>query len=230
MDDKKYIKLKARLDSVRETILKDSCVRKEIGDEYNLIVRQIEKILSDDLTEFLLPDNFWYLSYLKEKYVHSEIISNKLSPLILYLEDYDYKDEKESEINIIFHSIKDSELKSRCSDILNAQSHFDRVINQSTLVLEDRIRKKAKAERNLVGVGLINKVLTTDISVSTLKLSDNPDEHEGIVHICRGIMIGFRNPTHHHLTEKFTKTEALNFCAFIDNILQIINEADLYSK
>ena len=43
-------------------------------------------------------------------------------------------------------------------------------------------------------------------------------------------MIGFRNPTHHHLTEKFTQTEAIKFCAFIDNILQIVDKAEVNIK
>ena len=220
-------KLQARLNGIRETVVRDSYVRKEVGDDYNLTVKQIEKIINEDLTEFSLAENFWHYNTHQEKWCHSEKIINKLFQLIPYLEEEISEVNDSSEIDILFNSIIDKELKSRCSDILVADSHYDRVINQSTQVLEDRIRKKANAERSLIGTQLVNKVLHTDISRSILKLSDYPDEHEGICHICRGIMLAFRNPTHHHLTDKYTQTEALKFCSFVDNILQIINNAEL---
>ncbi len=45
-----------------------------------------------------------------------------------------------------FDSLADTELKQRCSDILKAPAHFDRVVNQATLVLEDRIRKRGSEQ------------------------------------------------------------------------------------
>ena len=38
--------------------------------------------------------------------------------------------------------IHDKELRDRCLDLLEAKGKYDRVINQATLVLEDRIRTK----------------------------------------------------------------------------------------
>lgn len=224
-DKSKVKKLLAKLNGIRETVVKDQYVRKEVGDDYNLTVKQIEKVINEDLTEFLLGENFWHYSTNNEKWGHSAKIANKLFQIIPYLEEEIHEDKESSEITILFNSIIDKELKSRCSDILIAHSHYDRVINQSTQVLEDRIRRKANAERNLIGTQLVNKVLHTDISRSLLKLSNNPDEHEGICHICRGIMLGFRNPSHHHLSEKYTQIEALKFCLFIDSILQIIDNS-----
>lgn len=223
----KLKKLIARLYGIREVVLKDPYVRKELGDDFNKAVKQLSEALDEDLSDFFLEDNFWHLNPFNEKYCNSDKIINKLSQAISYLENELNSNQNKDEISILFNSIIDKELRSRCADILVAQSHYDRVINQSTLVLEDRIRKKANAERNLVGVQLVNKVLNTVISKSVLKLSSNPEEHEGISQICRGIMIGFRNPTHHHLTEKYIQTEALKFCCFIDNILQIIDNAEI---
>jgi len=227
LEKAKLKKLIARLSGIREVVSKDPYVRKEVGDDFNKTIKQISKVLEEDLTEFFLEDNFWHLNPYKEKYCSSDIIINKLLQAISYLENELNSNQNSDEINILFNSINDEELRSRCADILVAQSHYDRVINQSTLVLENRIRKKADAERNLVGVQLVNKVLNTVISKSVLKLSSNPEEQEGISQICRGIMIGFRNPTHHHLTEKYTQTEALKFCCFVDNILQIIDKAEI---
>jgi hypothetical protein len=44
----------------------------------------------------------------------------------------------------IEYVIQDPDLLSRCGDLLIASYNFDGAINQATLVLEDRIRKKAQ--------------------------------------------------------------------------------------
>jgi hypothetical protein len=35
----------------------------------------------------------------------------------------------------------------------------------------------------------------------------------------------FRNPTHHHILDKYTREDALKLCAFIDNILLLVDKA-----
>src|SRR5208283_6209604 len=56
----------------------------------------------------------------------------------------------------IDYLIQDDELRDRCGDILLASSKFDRPINQATLVIENRIRRKAQPSRRLVGEDLVN--------------------------------------------------------------------------
>jgi len=41
----------------------------------------------------------------------------------------------------------------------------------------------------------------------------------------RGIVLSFRNPTHHFITDKFSREDALKLVAFIDNLLQIIDSS-----
>jgi hypothetical protein len=40
-------------------------------------------------------------------------------------------------------------------------------------------------------------------------------------------MGAFRNPTHHRLVENMTREEALKVCAFIDNLLRVIDQAEV---
>lgn len=124
----------------------------------------------------------------------------------------------------LYAAIQDQVLKERCLDILSAKNHFDRVVNQATLVLEDRIRERSRVE-GLEGVNLVNKALNSKLEKSILKVSDDPSIHEGICHICRGIMLAFRNPTHHKIIEGYTRADALKVCAFIDNLLCLIENA-----
>ena len=215
-----------RLKGIKELLSVQDSTSKDVGDDYNRIVDQIAEILKEDLSTYKLKGQFFVNTDVRD-FCHSSAIRDKLYQFISFLE-YGYNlTEQVIEIGSIYNSILDEELKARCSDILSAPGNFDRVINQSTQVLEDRIRSKAKAERSLVGVNLVNKVLHSDLSKTIIVTADNQEEHEGICHICRGLMVGFRNPTHHHLSDNFTREEALKFCAFIDNILQIIDKAKI---
>ena len=128
-------------------------------------------------------------------------------------------------LTTVFDSLMDGELKERCSDILTAPGKFDRVVNQATLVLEDRIRKCSGLSKSWTGVGLVNKALNADLAKTILLTSADKDEHEGICHICRGIMQAFRNPTHHYITDKYTREDAIKLCAFVDNLLRAIDDA-----
>lgn len=110
---------------------------------------------------------------------------------------------------------------------MSSPGNFDRVINQATLVMEDRIRKKSKLEKNDIGVALVNKALNSDSTKSKLIISDNADYRRGICDICRGIMAAYRNDTHHYLSSSYTREDALIVCSFINGLLKMINAAKL---
>jgi len=229
VDTLKLKKLYGRLKGIKAVVNSHSSppfLPHEIMEDFNLIVMDISKIIGEDLESFLLKN----VRMAAGKSVSSLDVSIKLLQILSYLEYGFNLSESIIEIGSIYKSIADEELKSRCSDILTAPGNFDRVINQATLVLEDRIRTKSQSDRTLVGVGLINKVLNSDLSNTILKVSDSADEHEGIGHICRGIIMSFRNPTHHYISDKFSREDALKFVAFVDNLLQIINNSVLASS
>ena len=215
--------LYGRLIGIRELVNSHATVKVFVLEDYNKVVHDISKILAEDLSSFCAKQSC-YVGL--PSLAPSSDIRDKLVQLLPYLE-YGYSlNEGIVKIGSIYNSIADNELRERCSDILSSSSNFDRVINQATLVLENRIRKKSK-QKGLVGVSLVNKVINADLSKTILKISDNKEEHEGISHICRGIMLAFRNPTHHYLIDHYSREDALKFCAFIDNILQSIDKAEI---
>ena len=126
--------------------------------------------------------------------------------------------------------IHDKELRDRCLDLLKLESKFDRAINQATQVFEDRVRIKAKITERIQGVNLVNRALSADLTKTILKISDNPEEHEGFCHIARGMMLAFRNPTHHYLTDEVTREQALKLCGFVDVLLSILEKAEKVSQ
>jgi len=126
----------------------------------------------------------------------------------------------------IEYLIHDEELLGRCRDILLAKSNFDRPINQATLVLEDRIRKKSKPGKRLVGENLIGYAFNADLDKTVLKISNISAEQGGFTFILKGIVPTFRNPTHHHVTNEFSQEDALRICSFIDVLLRLVDKSE----
>lgn len=126
----------------------------------------------------------------------------------------------------IEYLIQDQELRSRCQDILLAAANFDRPINQATLVLEDRIRKKSQPTQKLVGENLVSYAFNEDLSKTRLRLASNDsDDQRGFTQILRGIVPAFRNKTHHQLINSFSREDAMRVCGFIDVLLRIVDNS-----
>lgn len=126
----------------------------------------------------------------------------------------------------IEYLIEDQELLSRCGDILLASSKFDRPIREATVVLEERIRNKAKPTKKLVGESLVNFAFKEDLSTTVLQVASNdPDDQRGFTQILRGLVPAFRNKTHHHIIESISREEALRVCGFIDVLLRVVDNS-----
>lgn len=230
MDRVELEKWYGALKGMREFSVNNKSVPVSMIGHYNEVVEKISEIVGEKLDNFKITNYYTY--YAGGKKTYAETLQSKLLPFLSFLE-HGYKlSEKVIEIGSVYNSIEDTELKERCSDILSAPSDFDRVINQATQVLENRIRTKSGVGINLSAVALVNKVLNTNPERTILLISDDPGVHEGICHICRGIMMSFRNPTHHTLSKskQITREDALKFTAFIDYILKILDESEIIEE
>ena len=228
MDRVKLQKCYGRLKGLKEIVSTRGYILTDLINDYNLVVDEIQNNIEEDLDSYKAKKYRKLGNDVDETF--SYYLKDKLFQLISFLE-YGYKlSEEIIQIGSIYNSIKDEELKSRCSDILTASSNFDRVINQASQVLEDRIRTKSNLGRSFTGIKLINTALNSDSTKSVLIVSENNEEHEGFCHICRGIMLAFRNPTHHYLSDSFKREDALKFTAFIDNLLQIVDKCKIISS
>lgn len=124
----------------------------------------------------------------------------------------------------IEYLIEDEELYSRCRGLIKASKHFDRALREATTVLEDRIKNLSGLE-GMKPVNLVGKALNPNPPGAVLKISSKKSEQEGFFNICKGLMLSFRNPTHHKLSDEFTRQDALKFCGFIDSLLRILGQA-----
>ncbi len=124
----------------------------------------------------------------------------------------------------IEYLIQDDELRERCADLLLAGSKFDRAINQATLVLEERIRTKAIPTTALVGENLVNFAFKDDLTKTILEVPGGAaDDQRGFVQILRGLVPTFRNKTHHHVIDTFSREDAMRVCGFIDVLLRVVD-------
>jgi uncharacterized protein (TIGR02391 family) len=126
----------------------------------------------------------------------------------------------------IEYLVQDQELRSRCQDILLAARNFDRPVNQATLVLEDRIRKKAQPAQKLVGESLVGYAFNENLSKTVLRVAScDSDDQRGFTQMLRGVVPAFRNKTHHHIINTFSREEAMRVCGFIDVLLRVVDSS-----
>lgn len=140
----------------------------------------------------------------------------------------DTKEEIIQKVGALYNSIEDTQLQKRCGDILlEASGAFDRVINQATQVLEDRIKKKAGLEETpLIGLPLVSKAVHSKLEHTILKFNDNPDIQEHYASLFKGIIGVYRNPTHHGLDFECSREDALKFCSYIDLLLKEVENSE----
>ena len=226
----------ARLCGLRDTI-NNTCstghrlINVDFSNDYDNIIIRLRKNIDDKFLNFDLGECiFHYYNSAGSRYkkeVQSAPLLSKINQLIQYLEMVHRASNRIVEIGSVYNLIKDPELKSRCSDLLSAPDHFDRVINQATQVLEERIRQKVPEFVKDAGKTLVNKAMNADTSISKIKFSDDNSEQEGFVNLFRGMIGAFRNPSHHRFSENVSREQALQICAFIDNMLALLETAEI---
>lgn len=137
---------------------------------------------------------------------------------------------EKSELSILISAlIQDPILKKRCADLLRARASYDRVFREATTILEDRI-KRISGIKSMKPAALVSRALNPNPQKAVIVVSDESFEQEGFHGICKGIVLTFRDTTHHELTDKFSREDALKFCGFIDSLLGIIGRAEIHRE
>jgi hypothetical protein len=121
--------------------------------------------------------------------------------------------------------LTDTELRSRCIDLLRSKRHQDRVFREATVVLENRIRLLGGVTERLRPAPLVSRVLNPDPLKAILVVSSESSEQQGFHNICHGVILSFRNKAHHAIDDKIGREDALKFCGFVDVILGMLSTA-----
>jgi Protein of unknown function (Hypoth_ymh) len=219
----------ARLKGLSESSLYivDYSLPKSFGTDYTRVLEKLRESIDDPFQHFdLTSDDVWSSS--DPNYHYNKVtLRSKFSQLIQYLEAVHRINQRIVQIGSVYNLIRDPELKSRCGDLLSASEHFDRVINQATQVLEERLRAKLPEFAADFGTPLVGKAINPEPAKSRIIFSQNASEQEGYASIFRGLISAFRNPTHHRFMETVTREQALQICAFIDNMLLALDLAEI---
>jgi hypothetical protein len=128
---------------------------------------------------------------------------------------------------MIDHLLLDQPLRDRCKVMLLAPRHYDRVVRESTTVLDDRLKTKTGIT-HMNPLNLVGKVLNPSPLKAVIEVSAKAEVQEGFYSICKGVMLAFRDQTHHSLSDKFTQQDALKFCGLIDILLATIEQATVH--
>jgi uncharacterized protein (TIGR02391 family) len=118
--------------------------------------------------------------------------------------------------------IGDDELRQRCEDLLAASSHYDRVVREACVILEDRVRRVTGADKNVVGVPLMQMAFGKN---GPLRLSEHDQEQVGAMQIYSGVMAFFRNAAGHNVVDSYTQDDALRFVVLVDLLLAMVGKA-----
>jgi uncharacterized protein (TIGR02391 family) len=129
--------------------------------------------------------------------------------------------------SIVKIMLQDPQLQTRCMRLLLGSKHFDQAVREATTVLDDRLKKITRI-KNMNPQNLISKAISPDPAKAILVISDDPDEQEGFYSICKGLGLLMRNPTHHELSDEFTREDALKICALIDLVLGRLAKASVH--
>jgi uncharacterized protein (TIGR02391 family) len=231
VDRPKLIALYARLKGLERAVLTvDGNPHRVFGTDFNAMMQEIQAASDEDVGQFILGRDAFFGEQHGRGFCHMDYLTSRIMQATNWLEYSFHLGAEVVEIGTLYNAIRDEELKARCADLLSAPGKFDRVINQATQVLEDRIRSKAQLPTGVSGVSLVNRVVKANPAQITIKLSDDPDEQEGLSQVLRGLILAFRNPTHHQLLDHVSREDALKVCAFIDNLLTVIAKAELQKK
>ena len=194
-------------------------------DNFNKILQQLIDILDDKSLELF---KIQFNEYNQRNLTMGEM-ENHICPVIEYVKNFYIEDGEHqiTKVGYLYNSIEDSDLKSRCGDILLGEGPFDRAINQATQILENRIKEKAGLNNTvLIGIPLISKAVHPKIEETILKFSDKPDIQEGYSFLLKGIMSNYRNTTHHSLSFECSREYALKICAYIDELLKMVENSE----
>lgn len=119
--------------------------------------------------------------------------------------------------------IGDEELRRRCEDLLAAGGHYDRVIREACVILENRVRVTIGADKGLTGVPLMEKAFSP--KGGPLQLSGLEQEQLGAMQLYRSLMAFFRNAAGHHIIDTYSVDDALRFVGWVDLLLGMVETA-----
>lgn len=122
--------------------------------------------------------------------------------------------------------ILDDELRKRCLRLLKGddfENQLDTVVREMSVILEDRIRKRAEIKDKATGPTLMSRAFSGDNPI--LSFSDDKDLQESAHLLYRGYSGFVRNEVMHKIVTTFTKERVIQLLGFVDYLLFLLTQA-----
>ena len=125
--------------------------------------------------------------------------------------------------------ILDAQLRERCMDLFQLfasdgmQERLDTVLAEGTKILEDRLRKKSKADKKLFGPDLASHAFSGKNPI--LRISEDSGEQEAAHLIFRGVFGLIRNPAHHEFLGALSPERVLQLMGMLDYLIHLLEGA-----
>lgn len=136
-------------------------IRPTMGRDINSCANMLSQTTGEDCSYIIIQECCYQRDEYGGWFLRRQIAESRILQLVNILENVYGCGEKGLEAGLAYNFLQDTTLKSRCSDLLSAKDHFDRVINQATQVFEDRIRE-ISGLTDCVGAELICKAIGGD--------------------------------------------------------------------
>lgn len=228
----------------------DPVLLKKLADKIDKPVKYTREQITKRATRNSVSSEAYFLHWLKEKGIGIQLYKRSLSPDIQNearaLESAPVTTPTSSRSGPISRDsntpvtssryvdlleiIQDDELRDRCADLIKRPRNHDRVFREATTILEYRIRTLSGINQRMNPQALIGKAVAPDPTRAVLIVSSDPSEQEGFFKVCSGIEAAFRNRTHHEISNKLTRYDAIKFCGFIDSLLLVLAGAEVHRE
>ena len=187
----------------------DEVIDLKFIQQYNEIIDDIVNVTKDSFIDRykIQDDMISTYSYCFTGCLKKEIIMF-IKPLKKYIEKkYVPKKISQDQINNIYNSIANVDLKERCVDLIKIKANL--------------------LNTKLIGMNLVSKAIHSKLDQTILVFSRDESEQEAWAALFKGIIGVYRNPSHHGLQFECTREDAIKFCSYVDLLIKEIDKSSI---
>jgi len=136
-------------------------------------------------------------------------------------------------LNTLFDSLNLHPSVLEVSEELFKGGHYDAAIEEAAKMINNKIKDKAGRPQNqrgeeLDGTNLIDEVFklkAPTLAINDLSTDSEQNEQKGFISLCKGLIVGLRNPRAHETQKPRDPFETLHYLAFMSVLARKIDEA-----
>ncbi|AUW93052.1 TIGR02391 family protein [Sulfobacillus thermotolerans] len=235
--DYRTIRIVYQLENGRQVFISDDKLGFVNNYPLRFSVREMEEMAQSHTDSFIIPDP--PLVKLIQQYMGVNVVSlvfQKVSMMsvldTIRMMALSYKTQLASTLGQPAHDLLSSlnflhPKVHECADELIASKHYRNAVLDVYIALIEEVKKRSGVT-TADGKGLMQHVFSANRPI--LRISTDPDEQEGFMHLFEGAIQAIRNPKAHSISIDTTFEEALQWLAFASSLFRRLDQAVLQQK